>query len=366
MVYAGGIRRNDVQVRLKYAGIDAQLVDGAEDMLAKVEKDSPDAKAYLIANYTALPTVKAELDRMCDAAGSEAAEVVAQAAVSKESAPAAGDEAPATGTSAPAPAEPAASAEASDIPPITIVHVLPDLLNLYGDGGNVTILEWRLRMRGIPVCVKRVEFGDTLDLSQADIVFLGGGPDREQQLASQDLVGMADELRAYVEDDGVLLAICGGFQIVGKEWLLGDETVPGLGLIDFTTKRAEGGSLNRLVDDIVLDSPLAKRAVVGYENHAGRTYLGEGVKPFGRVISSHGKGNNEHDLVDGALYRNAVCTYLHGPLLSKNPEIADALIMRAFERRANKTGGEVPQLVPLDDSVEIAANDYMCNRLGVR
>ena len=116
-----------------------------------------------------------------------------------------------------------------------MAHLYPELLNLYGDGGNVTVLMQRLRWRNIPVCVKRVEFGEPLDLAGADIVFMGGGPDREQQLASQDLEKMADQLRAYVEDDGVLLAICGGYQICGKEWLLGEDAVPGLGLADFTT-----------------------------------------------------------------------------------------------------------------------------------
>ena len=361
VVYAGGIRRNDVQVRLKYAGISSQLVDGAEDMLARVEKDSPDAKAYLIANYTALPSVKAELDRLCDAASPEQTANSPMNFMEGAEAKHAQAAADAVASGLPEEAE-----EPTDVAPFTIVHVLPDLLNLYGDGGNVTVLERRLTWRGIPVRIERVEFGMQLDLSQADIVFLGGGPDREQELASKDLEGMADTLRAYVEDDGVLLAICGGYQIVGNEWLLGDETKPGLGIIDFTTKRAPGGSRNRLVDNIVIDSPLASMSVVGYENHAGRTYLGAGVKPFGRVLGSHGKGNNDKDMADGALYRNAVCTYLHGPLLSKNPQVADELIRRALARRARKAGTEPEELVPLDDSVEHAANDYMRTRLGVR
>ena len=361
VVYAGGMRRNDVQVRLKYAGLTAQLVDGGEDMLAKVAHDAPDAKAYLIANYTALPTVKAELDRIRDAEMAHSAAASPDAPLEAATQEA---EAPAT-ESAESPAEALAATDECE-QPFTIVHVLPDLLNLYGDGGNVTVLTQRLRWRNIPVCVKRVEFGEPLDLVGADIVFMGGGPDREQQLASQGLEKMADQLRTYVEDDGVLLAICGGYQICGKEWLLGEDTVPGLGLADFTTKRAPGGSRNRLVDNIVLDSPLASTPVVGYENHAGRTYLGDGVEPFGRVLGSHGKGNNEGDKADGALYRNLVCTYLHGPLLAKNPEIADCLIERAMERRARLTGAQLSPLAPLDDSVEHAANDFMCNRLDIR
>jgi CobQ-like glutamine amidotransferase family enzyme len=241
----------------------------------------------------------------------------------------------------------------------------PELLNLYGDGGNVIILADRARRRGLDVEVVRVLHGQTADLDAADIVFLGGGPDREQRLASVCLLGQADALRAYVEDDGVLLAICGGFQIIGKEWLLGGETVLGLDLVDVTTKRAPGGSHNRIVDNIVLDSPLADIPVVGYENHAGRTYLGEGCQAFGRVIKAQGRGNNDDDGADGVIYRNLVGTYLHGPLLAKNPEVADALIERALARRCAKSGCKMPSLEVLDDTEECAANEAMRAKLHV-
>ena len=210
--------------------------------------------------------------------------------------------------------------------------MLPDLLNLYGDGGNVRILEQRLRWRGIPVEVRRIQHGEAVDFSQVDLVFMGGGPDREQKLASEQLLAMRDELAAYVEGDGPLLAICGGYQILGRQWLWGDELVPGLGLIDMETRRP-GTSADRLIDNMVLESPLAAHPVVGYENHAGRTYLGEGVEGFGRVVSSCGHGNNDDDRVEGARYKNVVGTYSHGPLLSKNPEVADWLLARALERR---------------------------------
>lgn len=133
---------------------------------------------------------------------------------------------------------------------------------------------------------------------------------------------MRDELAVYVEGDGPLLAICGGYQILGRQWLWGDELVPGLGLIDMETRRP-GTSADRLIDNMVLESPLATHPVVGYENHAGRTYLGEGVEGFGRVVSSCGHGNNDDDRVEGARYKNVVGTYSHGPLLSKNPEVAE-------------------------------------------
>lgn len=358
VAFAGGIRKNDVQVRLKYAGIDAELVEGAPDALARIAEVLPDAKAYFIANYTALPVVKADLDRLeaagagkgSDAAGGTAADATEAAVATADAAAGA-----------------AARFAALDEPgerPLVVVHMLPDLLNLYGDGGNVTVLSERLRRRGIPVRIERVEHGERADFAAADIVVLGGGPDREQRLASEDLQAMREDLIAYVEDDGVLLAICGGFQILGSTWLLGGESVSGLGVIDIETRRAEGGSRNRLIGDIALTSFLADVAVVGYENHAGRTFLGPNVKPFGQVVGSAGKGNNDVDGIDGALYRNVVGTYLHGPLLAKNPDVADELIGRALARRARKSDAATFGLAPLDDAVELAANEFIRRRFG--
>ena len=243
--------------------------------------------------------------------------------------------------------------------------MFPDLLNLYGDGGNVRILSERLKRRGIPVCVKRVEYGESIDLNDVDLVFLGGGPDREQKLASGELLRMKEGLRAFVEGDGALLAICGGYQILGKTWLLGDEEVPGLGIVDIETKRP-GTSADRLIDNIALSSPLAAHPVVGYENHAGRTYLGSGLSPFGKVVSSTGHGNNDNDGADGVLYKKLVGTYLHGPLLSKNPEVADWLLRAACGRWAARTGCDAPELAALDDAPELAANDEMARRLGAK
>lgn len=248
---------------------------------------------------------------------------------------------------------------------IRIAHLFPDLLNLYGDGGNVKCLAKRAEWRGIPAEVVAVNHGETIDLSAIDIVFLGGGPDREQRLASEELLRMRDNLAGYVEADGVLLAICGGYQILGSQWLLGDQNVEGLGVVDMVTKRAES-SAHRLIDNIVLTSELVQRPVVGYENHAGRTFLGEGVRPFGAVISSTGHGNNDTDKSDGVLYRNIVGTYLHGPLLGKNPEVADVLLERALSVKAERAGMKPELLAPLDDTAEVAANDYILKRFGVR
>ena len=362
LAYAGGIRRNDMQVRLKYAGVPAALVDDARDFLQKALAASPDAQLYVIANYTALPAVKEQLDRLSSQEGSLPVPEAAAAAGRGASAVASAVSPATRGEAASA----AADAPAAPEQRLVIVHLFPKLLNLYGDGGNITVLAQRARWHGLQVEVRSVDRGDDADLAGADIVFLGGGPDREQRLACQELQAMADDLRAYVEDDGVLLAICGGYQVAGRQWLMGDEAVAGLALADIVTERALGGSHNRLVGNVALSSPWASHPVVGYENHAGRTFLGPGMEPFGTVCGNCGKGNNGADRADGILYRNMLGTYLHGPLLAKNPEVADELIRRALERRRRTDPAVSAELRTLDDSVELAANAYMCERLGVR
>ncbi len=363
VVFAGGSRAHDLAVRLKYAGIEAAVIESIEDAFARLGALTAagvlpaDAAVYAIANYTALPPVHAALNAMEAAEPDDAAEPAVSDLASPSHAEGADPKAPSHDAAA------SASATATSEPPVVIAHMLPDLLNLYGDGGNVRILEQRLRWRGIPVEVRRIQHGEAVDFSQVDLVFMGGGPDREQKLASEQLLAMRDELAAYVEGDGPLLAICGGYQILGRQWLWGDELVPGLGLIDMETRRP-GTSADRLIDNMVLESPLAAHPVVGYENHAGRTYLGEGVEGFGRVVSSCGHGNNDDDRVEGARYKNVVGTYSHGPLLSKNPEVADWLLARALERRAERTGTPADDLAPLDDSAELAANASMVKRLS--
>ena len=370
VVFAGGSRAHDLAVRLKYAGIEAAVIENIEDAFDRLGALTAagalpsDAAVYAIANYTALPPVHAALNAMEAAEAPEAPEAAEAAACIAVAAPTPRPDDPAQAPASEGKnAEPGNTAAALSEPPVIIAHMLPDLLNLYGDGGNVRILEQRLRWRGIPVEVRRIQHGEAVDFSQVDLVFMGGGPDREQKLASEQLLAMRDELAAYVEGDGPLLAICGGYQILGRQWLWGDELVPGLGLIDMETRRP-GTSADRLIDNMVLESPLAAHPVVGYENHAGRTYLGEGVEGFGRVVSSCGHGNNDDDRVEGARYKNVVGTYSHGPLLSKNPEVADWLLARALERRAERTGTPAADLAPLDDSAELAANASMVKRLS--
>ena len=243
-----------------------------------------------------------------------------------------------------------------DVKPLTIVHLFPELLNLYGDGGNVIALTRRLQWRGLPVEVREVGMGDAMDFSQADIVFIGGGADREQMIVKDAMVARKSELSAYVADGGVLLAVCGGYQFLGHSYAMDDVVVEGLGVIDMETVRGEG----RLIGNAVIQSDICDAPIVGFENHGGRTTLGPDAKPLGRVL---GKtfGNNGEDGFEGVHQGNLIGTYLHGPLLPKNPQVADYLIAQAYERR-----GDALELAQLDDAIELEANRVMAKRLNVR
>ena len=242
-----------------------------------------------------------------------------------------------------------------DVKPLTIVHLFPELLNLYGDGGNVIALTRRLQWRGLPVEVREIGMGDAMDFSQADIVFIGGGADREQMIVKDAMVARKSELSAYVADGGVLLAVCGGYQFLGHSYAMDDVVVEGLGVIDMETVRGEG----RLIGNAVIQSDICDAPIVGFENHGGRTTLGSDAKPLGRVL---GKtfGNNGEDGFEGVHQGNLIGTYLHGSLLPKNPQVADYLIAQAFDRR-----GDVLELAPLDDTIELEANRVMAKRLGI-
>lgn len=239
--------------------------------------------------------------------------------------------------------------------PLNIVHLFPELLNLYGDGGNVMTLRRRCEWRNIPVQVTEVGMGDSIDFSSADIVFIGGGADREQLIVKDAMMSRKADLSSYVADAGVLLAVCGGYQFLGHHYAMDDVVVDGLGIVDMETVRGEG----RLIGNAVVQSDISDIPVVGFENHGGRTTLGSGVVPFGRVLAQT-RGNNGEDGGEGVHQGNLIGTYLHGPLLPKNPQVADHLISRALERR-----GDSAELAPLDDAVELEANRIMLHRLGV-
>lgn len=330
--FAGGTRRCDLQVRLKYAEITSEVCESVKDVLECGAK-----QIFVIANYTALPEVKAVMD---DAFEGSCKLVYNSFDALKN-------------------LENVQTRD--DVKPIKIAHILPDLLNLYGDGGNVKVIENRLKWRGIPVEVVPVFENSNPNFSEFDVVVMGGSPDREQELASRIALRWKDELRAYVESGKPMLAICGSYQMLGKTWLLGDKQVEGLDILDINTSRP-GTSADRLVQNIALRSTVASLPIIGFENHAGRTHLGDGLKPFGEVVSRSGCGNNEKDHADGVIYKGVIGSYLHGPLLSKNPEVADWLIQKALEHRGEQTLTQV-STCELDDSLEVAANEFMARKI---
>ena len=234
---------------------------------------------------------------------------------------------------------------------LTIGHLYPDLLNLYGDRGNIQCFRKRLEWRGIEAEVIPFLSGDEIDFTKLDIVLLGGGSDREQELVCGFLQDIKDDFKNYVEDGGVVLAVCGGYQLLGKYYKTDKKTIEGLGVLNITTDWEP----ERLIRDIVLESPLFDRPVVGFENHGGRTEIGE-HEPFGKV--TYGFGNTGKSGYEGVGYNNVIATYLHGPLLPKNPHVCDYLLERALKRKY----GEDAVLEPLPDEMEQKANDYIVER----
>lgn len=233
---------------------------------------------------------------------------------------------------------------------ITIGHLYPDLLNLYGDRGNIQCMKKRLEWRGIEASVKEFSLTDHIDFSGLDIVLLGGGSDREQMLVCQRLKTIQRDFASYVEDGGSVLAVCGGYQLLGHYYDTDEGRIQGLSLVDLYTRQGSP----RLISNIVIENEDFPYPIVGFENHGGRTYINDN-KPLGRV--SFGQGNNGEDHQEGVLYKNVVGTYLHGPLLPKNPHVCDYLLKNALERKYGAA-----DLAPLDDRQEMEANRYIVNR----
>ena len=235
---------------------------------------------------------------------------------------------------------------------IKIMHLYPDLLNLYGDRGNIECLKRRLQWRGIDAETVAYTCDDTgFELSDVDILFLGGGSDREQKIVCSRLLEHKEMIKEYSENGGTIIAVCGGYQLLGKYYKLEDETIEGLDVLDIYT---EQGS-KRLISNIILESDLIKAKIVGFENHGGRTFIGS-HKPLGRVVYGH--GNDESSRAEGVVYKNVVATYLHGPLLPKNPQLCDYILTNALRHKYADFDG----LEPLDDSLENMANEYIVNR----
>lgn len=234
---------------------------------------------------------------------------------------------------------------------ITIGHLYPDLLNLYGDRGNIQCLMKRCLWRGIEAETIAYELDDRIDFSKLDIVLLGGGSDREQMLVCEKLKEIQKDFKAYVEDNGVVIAICGGYQLLGNYYKTDQGMIEGLKLVDMSTEQGKG----RLIGNIVMQSDLFDMPIVGFENHGGRTTIGNN-RSLGKVLS--GYGNDGQSGEEGVVYKNVIGTYLHGPLLPKNPQFADLLISRALEKKY----GKKIELEKLDDSEEQEANSYIFHR----
>lgn len=234
---------------------------------------------------------------------------------------------------------------------IVVGHLYPDLLNLYGDRGNIQCIMKRCEWRGIDA--ETIEYGleDKVNFSKLDIVLLGGGSDREQMIVCQRLQEIREDFEAYVESDGVVIAVCGGYQLLGHYYQTNQGKMEGLHLVDIYTEQKPG----RLIDNIVLKSELFDMPVVGFENHGGRTKIGNN-KAFGKVL--YGSGNDGESGYEGVIYKNVIGTYLHGPLLPKNPQVCDYLIERALERKYK----EKIILAPLEDKEEMEANSYIVKR----
>lgn len=228
---------------------------------------------------------------------------------------------------------------------IRIGHLYPDMLNLYGDRGNIIVLTQRMKARGIEVHTEQITMGKSFRADDYDILFIGGGQDFEQDVLLDDLKKGKDiEINKAIHNGTAMLAICGGYQMLGKYYKTYDgKMLEYMGALDFYTE----GKEERMIGNYAFRTKEGIE-VVGFENHSGRTYLGNGVEPLGTVIK--GCGNNGEDKTEGVRFKNTFGTYSHGPVLPKNPQLADLLITKAIENRYGKA-----ELAPLDDKLEALA-----------
>ena len=239
---------------------------------------------------------------------------------------------------------------------IRVGHLYPDYLNIYADRGNIAVLAARARARGHELDVRAIGMRDPVPVGEIDLFYVGGGQDREQALVAHDLTGKADALRDAVEADAAFLAVCGGYQLLGRSYRdVAGEELPGIGLLPLETVAGD----RRMIGDVLLDCVWAGETLAGFENHAGRTHLDDGAEPLGRVV--HGFGNDGASGYEGCRYRKVYGTYLHGPLLPRNPWFADRVLADALAH-----AGEPGPLAALDDVLELEAHDVAANRARAR
>jgi CobQ-like glutamine amidotransferase family enzyme len=244
---------------------------------------------------------------------------------------------------------------------IRVGHLYPEYLNIYADRGNIAVFERRSALRGHELEVSAISVGDELVPGEHDLLYIGGGQDREQALIAPDLAAKGDTIKEAVENGTAMLAVCGGYQLLGRGYRdRHGGVMPGVGLFPHDTIAGE----RRMIGDVLLEcelEPGERRTVAGFENHAGRTRLDPGAQPLGRVVA--GFGNDGDSGLEGCRVGPALGTYLHGPLLPRNPWLADWILSRAL---AHATGGDPPELEPLPDLLEAEAHAVSARRARER
>ena len=244
---------------------------------------------------------------------------------------------------------------------IRISHLYPDYLNIYADRGNIAVFERRARLRGLGLDVSPIGLGETIQPGEHDLLYVGGGQDREQALIARDIAAKSEALVEALREGTAVLAVCGGYQLLGRSYRdrYGAD-LPGAGVLPLATVAGD----RRMIGDVLLEcelEPGEKRTLAGFENHAGRTILDEGAQPLGRVLA--GFGNDGQSGYEGCRVGRAIGTYLHGTLLPRNPWLADWLLAQAV---AHRTGGEPPDFEPLDDELEAQAHAVSAARAKSR
>lgn len=237
---------------------------------------------------------------------------------------------------------------------IKVLHLFPDLLNLYGDKGNIEALKKRLLWRGIDVeVISCTNENSDINLNDIDIVFVGGGTDKEQEIVCDKLREKKEEFKTFVENGGTMIALCGGFQFLGKYYQTPEKEVEGIGILDIYTETTPNGK--RMIGDAVIECTGIVSKVVGFENHSGKIKIGA-YEPLGRVVK--GFGNDGESGFEGVQYKNVFGTFLHGPLFPKNPELCDLILHKTLKHKYP----EFTELSKLDDTLENLANQYIAGR----